>query len=358
MPEPLRLAVAGIGRIGAWHARHVQEIAREDTLCRLTALVDSQLDRARLLADALQPNQSEPVACFASAEEMIAAGAADAAVVCTPTASHESVTRALVAAGGRVLLEKPLTHSLETDRRFAEWLDANASDAVMLAFQRRFDGPLQFAARLIQDGVIGEPFKIVSILEDSGPPPAGYSSPGIILDMAVHNIDEVCWFFSSVPEQAKATGTRIYNHKISPVEEDFDDAVLHLGFPGNRLAQIQVSRNHVPGYHVATSIYGPRGVIQVGPFRGRPSEVFVGVYGRGSILAERTFTMPTYDEAAPEFLGRFGPAYKEEVREFVRRCLAGEPFPITHREGLQAMEVAAAATAATGNHSPRSAAGT
>lgn len=345
MAQPLRLAVAGLGRIGAWHARHVQEIAAEEGACILAALVDARIEHARQLTAALQPKQEQTIACFATVEEMLAAGAADAALVSTPTASHEAVTRALIAAGHRVLLEKPLTHSLETDRAFARWLDEHAPHALMLAFQRRFDGPLQFAHRLLREGLIGEPFKIVSILEDSGPPPAGYSSPGIVLDMAVHNIDEACWFFGATPERVRAFGARLYNHKISPVEEDFDDAVLHLDFAGPRAAHIQVSRNHVPGYHVATTLYGPRGAIQIGPFRGRPNEVFVGVYGPRSILLERTFNMPQYDEPVPEFLARFGPAYKEEVREFVRCCVTGEPFPVTHKQGLEAMEVAAAATA-------------
>jgi predicted dehydrogenase len=345
MAQPLRLAVAGLGRIGAWHARHVQEMAAQEGLCCLTALVDTRIELARQLAALLQLKQQPSIACFATVEEMLDAGIADAVIVSTPTGSHEPVTRALVAAGCRVLLEKPLTHSLETDRAFASWIDHHAPNALMLAFQRRFDGPLQFAYRLLQEGRIGEPFKIVSILEDSGPPPAGYSSPGIVLDMAVHNIDEVCWFFGSKPERVKAFGASLYNHKISPVEEDFDDAVLHLDFAGGRAAHIQVSRNHVAGYHVATTVYGPRGVIQIGPFRGRPSEVFVGVYGPRSILVERTFLMPQNEEQAPEFLARFGPAYKEEVREFVRCCVARAPFPVTHKHGLEAMEVAAAATA-------------
>tara|TARA_B100000686_G_C16801328_1_gene986249 strand:- start:42 stop:389 length:348 start_codon:yes stop_codon:yes gene_type:complete len=41
MSEPLRIAVVGVGRIGAYRALHVQELANKERNCVLTAVVDS-----------------------------------------------------------------------------------------------------------------------------------------------------------------------------------------------------------------------------------------------------------------------------------------------------------------------------
>ena len=104
--------------------------------------------------------------------------------------THYRDAQTLIDAGWRVLMEKPLTHSLATAREFAAYLDADdfRRTALMQAFMRRFDAPLLRAKALLDQGAIGAPFKIVSILEDPVPPPEGYNSSGILSDMARYTI--------------------------------------------------------------------------------------------------------------------------------------------------------------------------
>ena len=52
--------------------------------------------------------------------------------------------------------------------------------------------------------------------------------------------------------------------------------------------------------------------------------------------------MRDYQRPLPEFVDRFGAAYKAELSAFVECCRAGAPFPATHRDGLRAQEVIAA----------------
>jgi predicted dehydrogenase len=52
----------------------------------------------------------------------------------------------------------------------------------------------------------------------------------------------------------------------------------------------------------------------------------------------KTFAMREYKRPLPEFVDRFGPAYKSELAVFVECCRTGEPFPTTHRDGLHAQE--------------------
>lgn len=341
MSEPLKIAVAGLGRMGWIHARHVVETMRETGTCTLAAVVDASAERRQAFAEA----HGLSVPQFATVEELAEARLCAATVVVTPTEKHRAHATALIEAGHRVLVEKPLTGTLAGDREFAAELDARHPQALMLAFQRRYDEALRYARELAQSGVIGPVFKIYSALEDSGPAPNGYQSDGILSDMSIHNVDEILWLTGQMPEAALAVGSRTYSHRLTTCTEDFDDAMLFLWFPGELTAQVQVTRNHVSGYRVESAIFGERGQIRMGRFAQRPHEVIVEAYGprfTDDPLVQRTFSVLPDARGQAEFVSRFGLAYKAELSAFIDCCRKGEAFPITHRDGLQAQEVIAA----------------
>ena len=338
MTAPLQLAVIGLGRIGSFHARHVAELAARDPGVQLTAIVDPREDLDALVQDFARI-QGNPVRQFRSLAPLLSSEAVDAVVVASPTRLHDEHTRTLVGAGLRVLLEKPLTASVESDRSLSQFLDSHHPDALMLAFQRRFDAPLCHAKALLDAGRIGRPFKFVSILEDSKPPAPGYDSPGLLQDMSIHNIDEILWLSGSYPSRVQATGSRVYSHRLTEVEEDFDDALLQLWFPDEVIGQIQVSRNHVAGYRVETWIFGEQGVIHVGAFAQNPEEVVLRAYGRDTEIDLRRFPLRSYGPGSPEFMARFGNAYASELAQFVECCRSETSFPVNQKHGLQAMEV-------------------
>ena len=339
--KPLRVAVAGLGRMGAVHAFHLQELTRETGKCELAAVADIEKDRAQRFA----VEAGGGVLVFASIEELAEADVCDATVIVTPTDKHREHAALMVAAGKRVLLEKPLTGTLEEDREFAAALDRDHPQSIMLAFQRRFDAPLIYAKKLMKSGLIGRVFKIYSALEDSNPAPDGYRSGGILPDMSVHNVDEILWLTERNPSKALAIGTRVYSHKLTTSDEDFDDALLYFWFESDLVAQVQVSRNHVSGYRVETILFGEQGQIQIGRFEQKPSEVVVAAFGRRGAaepLAHRSFPMRNYGRPLPEFVDRFGAAYKAELAAFIECCGTGSAFPTTHRDGVRAQEVISA----------------
>jgi predicted dehydrogenase len=339
--KPLKIAVAGLGRMGVVHALHVHELARDTNACELVAVADLDTTRAqRFLADV---GRSVPI--FSSVDDLAKSGICDATVVVTPTDSHRDHAAKLIAAGHRVMVEKPLTGTLEGDREFAAELDAKHPDSLMLAFQRRFDEPLIYAKKLVDSGMVGRVFKVFSALEDSNPAPDGYKSGGILPDMSVHNVDEILWLTGRMPTRALSIGSRVYSHKLTTCDEDFDDALLYMWFGEDLLAQVQVTRNHVSGYRVETILFGEEGQVHVGHFDGKPFEVTVEAYGRrgrSEPLALKSFTARDYGKPLPEFVDRFGAAYKSELATFIQCCSENKPFPSTHRDGLRAQEVISA----------------
>lgn len=341
MAEKLKIAIAGLGRMGAIHALHAHELARDTETCQLVALAEPDVERAGrfLRATAL----AMPV--FPSVDALARSGICDAAVVVTPTEKHREHAATLIDAGYRVMLEKPLTGTLDSDRAFAAQLDRDHPNALMLAFQRRFDEPLRYAKELCTSGAIGRVFKVFSALEDSNPAPNGYNSGGILPDMAVHNVDEILWLTERVPTKALVIGSRLYSHALTTCEEDFDDALLFVWFGDDLSAQVQVSRNHVAGYRVETILFGEEGQIHVGRFDQRLTTITVEAYGRRGRpepIAFKTFEMREYRQPLPEFVDRFGNAYKAELAAFIDCCRTGAAFPANHRDGLRAQQVISA----------------
>ena len=163
--------------------------------------------------------------------------------------------------------------------------------------------------------------------------------------MAVHNVDEILWLTGRMPDRAMAVGSRIYSHALTTCQEDFDDAMLYMWFGDDLLGQVQVTRNHVSGYRVESVIYGDLGQIQIGRFEQRPNEIAVEAFGKrgeGEPLTRRTFPGGNGGAGAPEFVDRFGPAYRREVEVFLDCCTRGTAFPASHRDGLRAQQVIAA----------------
>ena len=346
MGAELKVGIVGAGRIGVFHAQHVQEIAAERHDCALSAVIDAHEDTAERVAARLQEGQSQPVRAFRRIEKALDAGSVEGEIVASRTGDHEAHTRTLVDAGCRVLLEKPLASSLENASALAGHLAAlpGGDRAVMQASQRRFDEPLRRAKALIDEGAVGQPFKVVSVLEDPDPPPEGYQSPGLLADMSVHNVDEVVWLLGQRPDRTTATASRLYNTAIASVKEDFDDALVSLWFPGGAAAQVLVSRNHVAGYRNETWVYGDRGVVHVGGFQEDPLRVDVEALARGRVIARETFRMRSYDASAvPVFVERFGPAYRAEMVHFLDCVSRDEPFAVTHLDGLEALRIVEAA---------------
>jgi myo-inositol 2-dehydrogenase/D-chiro-inositol 1-dehydrogenase len=345
MDDPLRIAAIGVGRIGIFHARHVQELALETGKCSLVAVVDPHEDTAQRVAKQLQADQQDTIRAFKSVEALLESELANGAVIASRTEDHVSDARPLIDAGLRILMEKPLAHSINTASEFCDHLSESPErkDAVMQAFMRRFDAPLIHAKELMDKGLVGRVFKVVSILEDDAPPPVGYNSPGLLRDMSVHNIDETIWLLGNRPVTVSAFGANIHNHKVTTVSEDYDDGFMQLGFTDDVVAQIQVSRNHVAGYRNETHIYGDKGLICVGRFQEDPLQVSVESYTREDGTTKKSFRMKDFETKVPVFLERFGPAYKLQVARYVECCLEDTPFPVTQEDGLNALQVTQAA---------------
>ncbi len=231
--QPIRVGVIGLGRMGMIHALHIHELARESNLCRLTCASTTDMNAASTCLSLT--GNSTPL--FDDIGGLAKSGLCDVTVIATNTPLHREHSMMMIQAGQRIFLEKPLTGTLQGDREFAESLEREHPRALMLGFQRHFDAPMCYAKQLIDQGAIGRIFKVYSALEDSSPAPDGFASPGILPDMAVHNVDEVVWLCGRKPKLAMAIGSRLFSHRLTTCQEDFDDALMLLDFDDELIAK-------------------------------------------------------------------------------------------------------------------------
>lgn len=103
-PKPVRAAVVGLGRFGRLHSLTLNGLA-ETELVGVVARRDASLQ-------ALQ-EELPGIPGWTNLEEAIDECDAEAWVVACTTAAHVEVTRTLLKAGKTVLLEKPISESLE-----------------------------------------------------------------------------------------------------------------------------------------------------------------------------------------------------------------------------------------------------
>jgi predicted dehydrogenase len=134
----LRVAIAGAGLMGRWHA-----YAARRQGAAVAAIVDPDLDRAKDLA-----RRSGGAAVFDSMTAMSAVESVDVVHVCAPLSSHAALTLRALESGAHALVEKPLARSAKETGTVVE---AAATAGLLVcpvhqfAFQRGID---RVAARL------------------------------------------------------------------------------------------------------------------------------------------------------------------------------------------------------------------
>lgn len=139
----MKFLIAGFGSIGRRHYRNLKSLGEKDILFFRTGL--SQLENKEL--DGLTV-ESDLAAALAHKP--------DAVIIANPTALHLDVAIPAAEAGCHLLLEKPLSHSLERVGELETAVQASGS-RVLVGFQYRFHPCMQKILELLASGELGRP---------------------------------------------------------------------------------------------------------------------------------------------------------------------------------------------------------
>jgi predicted dehydrogenase len=151
MPNDNVVRVGVLGA-GAWALGAHLPGYRRDPRCRLVAIADTEIERARQAAR----DFDIPVA-VADARELVTRDDIDLVDVCTPSHTHFDLAWSALEAGKHVLCEKPVAYDFrDTQRAAALARRKGLKTKVGLTF--RYSPAIRYMRELVADGFIGTPF--------------------------------------------------------------------------------------------------------------------------------------------------------------------------------------------------------
>jgi predicted dehydrogenase len=149
MTGQLRVAIAGVGFIGAVHARAARLAG-----ARLVGVAASSPERGASAAAELGAERS-----FATAEELAVADGVDVVHVCTPNHLHLPLAEAALGAGKHVICEKPLALDVDGALRLTSAARAAGRQAAV-PFVYRYYPTVREARERVRAGTTG-PLRLV-----------------------------------------------------------------------------------------------------------------------------------------------------------------------------------------------------
>ena len=213
----LRVGVIGIGVMGSNHARVLAGISGIE----LVGIADPDQSHRELVSNALGCPAVEHT------DALLELGV-DAVTIAAPTDLHHDIALTCIKRGVHVLVEKPIASSVEEGRAIIA-AARRAGVTLMVGHVERFNPAVQ----VIKDAIRGEDILSIAITR-VGPFPPRMSNIGVVIDLAVHDIDLIRWFTDSdiVEVQPQLT---------SAVAEREDIALLQFRTASGVLAHINTN---------------------------------------------------------------------------------------------------------------------
>src|ERR1700746_549540 len=213
----LRIGVIGVGVMGSNHARVLAELPG----VKLVGVADPDRKRCDQVARSLG------CASFSDAEDLMRRGV-DAVTIAAPTHFHRDIAIDCAAHGIHVMVQKPIASTVEESRAIVA-AARRAGVTLMVGHVERFNPAVQSIKRAIEDQ------NILSIARPRvGPFPPRMANVGVVIDLAVHDIDLIRWFTDSEIVE-------IQPQTSSAVAEREDIALLQFRTASGVLAHINTN---------------------------------------------------------------------------------------------------------------------
>jgi predicted dehydrogenase len=210
-----RIGVVGVGSLGFHHVRILKTVEAFD----LVGFVEIREDRAREVSGALG------VRAYASLAELLAD--VDAITIAVPTPVHHAVAAAAVERGRHVLIEKPITATLEEADSLLESARQKGV-VVQIGHVERFNRAIRAAIHHVHQPRFIESDRLA-------PFSVRGSDVAVVLDLMIHDIDLVLTLVGGDVGAVTAVGVPVLTPTV-------DIANARLTFASGAIADITASR--------------------------------------------------------------------------------------------------------------------
>ena len=341
-----KVALLGSGFIADIHIESYQRFVPE---AEVVAIWSRSAERAAAFAKKHHIAKHYP-----TLEQAITESGCEIVDVCLPNFLHHRAVLAAANAGKHVIIEKPLTMTLEeADEMIAVCKAKNRK--LMYAEELCFAPKYERVRRLVSEGAIGKIYQMRQCEKHSGPHSDWFydinqSGGGALMDMGCHGIAWFRWMLGGRPKvrnvYAHMQNGLIHGQRTRAEE----NSVCTVEFEEGAIGIAENSWAKHGGMDDRVEVYGTQGVIYADLFMGNSALTYSDKgYGYAMEKAGSTkgWTFTIFEEA-------FNQGYPQELRHFVQ-CVREDKEPIvTAEDGRAVLEIMYAAyqSARTGQKVP------
>lgn len=215
MVKRIKTAVIGVGYLGQFHAEKYAQLPQSD----LIAVVDASEQNARSISDKLG------VKAYTDYADLL--GHVDAVSIVTPTSSHYAIAKVFLEQGIHVLLEKPMTTTLDEADELIKLARAHHC-VLQVGHLERFNPALMGAQKLMTRPVFIEAHRLA-------PYKPRATDVNVVLDLMIHDIDIILNLVKSDIKHIVASGAKV----LSP---STDICNARIDFENGCVANVTASR--------------------------------------------------------------------------------------------------------------------
>lgn len=320
----LKVAVIGVGAMGRNHARVYADLPDVE----LVGVADQDLTIAEDAARRYSTN------AFTDYGQLLDETKPEAVSIAVPTVDHLEVAQQIIGRGIHLLIEKPIAFSVEEGIKIIS-AAAEANVQLMVGHIERFNPAVMALKERLNNGELGRVFQIDA--RRQGPFPARVRDVGVVIDLAVHDVDVMRYITNAEVIRVFAETER----RIHSTHEDLLSGLLRLsdGTVGtltiNWLTPTKIRELYVTG---------ERGMFRV-DYLTQDLYFFENAVAQGSSWE----TMKMLRGVSEGCMIRHVVTKKEPLRAEIESFLAairGEaPVSVTGQDGLSALSIAQAIVA-------------
>ena len=299
----MRTAVVGVGHQGKWHAEKFAALDASD----LVAVVDTDTERCKALAAELD---AKPVS---DVNELI--GEVDAVSIASPTRSHFDIARALLENDIHVLVEKPITTTLEEAQALVDLAEGRGL-VLQVGHLERFNPAVMGLGDFLREPQFIESNRIAPYKPRS-------TDVSVVLDLMIHDIDLVHSIVGSPVTSLDATGGSI-------ISNDIDIANARIKFENGCVANVTASR---AGFKTERSlrVFQENAYFNV-DLHNKKSTIYQKK-GDGPVMSPEDISMDEQTYGASD-------ALMVQSEAFLNSIAGGPPPLVSGRIGMQALKTA------------------
>jgi predicted dehydrogenase len=201
----LKVAVIGVGNMGRNHARVYWEMPQ----VKLVGVADANISTAEVVANRYSTK------AYADYKQLLDEQKPDAVTICVPTISHLEVAMELIHRGIHLMVEKPIAFNVEQGKMMIATAE-EAGVKLMVGHIERFNPAVRALKEHLKNHELGHLFQVDA--RRQGPLPTRINDVGVVIDLAVHDLDIMRYV-------TQAEVVRVYAETLRGIHSQQEDSM-------------------------------------------------------------------------------------------------------------------------------------